>query len=291
MKVFPLIIATVLLPLLSCSAQDTAMDSPRDTAETSFRAATYNIRYNPAEDVASGNGWKVRREPLAQLISRHQFDLVATQEGDSGQLSDLLGLLPGFDYVGFPYGGNDMHFCATFYKKDLFSVLDKGVFWFSETPDVPSIGWDATDRRICTWTKFRVNGTDKEFFVFNVHFYWRLETAKRESGPLLAKKIKEITKGAPSIALGDFNSTDRTSQIQAVEEVLSDAFDMTKTPRQGVEGTNLGGGVFEGNGKNRIDYIFVSPQFGVEDYKVISDTYGDAKYLSDHLPVTSMLSF
>ncbi|AWW29662.1 endonuclease [Echinicola strongylocentroti] len=291
MNKFKLIIVVMLVTLTSCSAHTDELQMAHDTTTRSFRVASYNIRYNPPSDEESGNGWDVRKGPLSELILRHRFDLVATQEGDEGQLANLMELLPGFDYVGFPYGGNDMHLCATLYKKDLFSVIDKGVFWFSETPEVPSIGWDATDRRICTWTKFNVKGTEKEFYVFNVHFYWRLEIAKKESGPLLAKKIKEISNGTPVIVMGDFNSTENTSQIKAIKETVMDAFDVTQSPREGVIGTNLGGGVFQGNVKNRIDYIFVSSEFTVEDYKVISDTYGTGKYPSDHLPVTSMVSF
>ncbi|WP_215223916.1 endonuclease/exonuclease/phosphatase family protein [Echinicola shivajiensis] len=289
-----LIILIILWPtlFLSCGrGKNQELSSIPETV--SFRAASYNIRYNPKADVASGNGWEKRKEPLSHLIVQNQFDLVGTQEGDSTQIADLKGLLPGFDYVGYPYGGktHDLHNCATFYKKDLFTVLDKGVFWFSETPDDPSIGWDATDRRICTWTKFKVNGTEKVFFVFNSHFYWRLKKAKEKSGPLLVEKIKQIAKDNPVIALGDLNSTINTSQIKAIKGLLSDAFEITESPRQGVEGTNLGGGVFQGNAKNRIDYIFVSSAFTVEDYLVISDKYEGNKHPSDHLPVSSRLSF
>src|SRR5690606_12616499 len=106
-----------------------------------------------------------------------------------------------------------------------------------------------------------------EFFFFNVHFYWRLEVAKRESGPLLVQKIKEIAKEAPAICVGDFNSTVETPQINAVKALLHDAYDHTQTPRQGVENTNLGGGIFEGVPTNRIDYIFLTSQFEVEDYQ------------------------
>ena len=262
-------------------------------AQGGFRMATYNIRYAAAADEQSGNGWELRKMPLATLISGHGFDIVGTQEGNAQQLGDLTALLPGYQYVGHPYGGSDgqLHNCATFYKTDLFDVLDSGVFWFSETPDTPSIGWDADDRRICQWVQFREKSTSNTFFVFNVHFYWRNHTAKEQSGPLLVRKIKEIAGDQPAICNGDFNSPPETSQIQAVAALLSDSRAITQTPPKGAEGTNLGGGVFQGEPNARIDYIFVSPHFSVTDYEVLSDVYNGNHHPADHLPVTARVGW
>ena len=106
----------------------------------------------------------------------------------------------------------------------------------------------------------------------------------------MARKIKEIAGDAPVICTGDFNSTVETPQIVAIKKVLTDAYEISQTPRKGVDGTNLSGGVFQGEPVNRIDFIFLSRHFKVEDYKVVSDTYGDNRYPSDHLPVTSLLT-
>jgi endonuclease/exonuclease/phosphatase family metal-dependent hydrolase len=282
-----------LLFLLSTVYNSKGTDIPQTLSDGSdeFRVAAFNIRYNAEADEKSGNGWELRKGPVAQVIMDHQFDVVGTQEGDGKQLEDLKALLPGYEYLGHPYGGRgDLHNAATFYRSSLFDVMDSGVFWFSETPDEPSVGWDASDRRIAHWTKFKVKATGKVFFFFNVHFYWRLEEAKRESGPLLVRKIKEIAGEAPVICVGDFNSTDETSQIQAVKSFLGDAYEQTLMPRQGAENTNMGGGVFRGEPTNRIDYIFVSPQIQVKDYKVLSDRYDGDRYPSDHLPVTSLVA-
>jgi len=257
--------------------------------QESFRVASYNIRYQAEADEQSGNGWEVRKGPLAALIKRHNFDLIATQEGNSQQLEELKKLLPGYAYLGRPDGGPEgtLHNCATFYKIASFEVLDSGVFWLSETPEISSIGWDASDRRICYWTKFKDRTTSKMFFVFNVHFYWRKHIAREKSGPLVVRKIKEIAGQQPIILMGDFNSTVETVQIKAIKESLSDAFEVTTTPVTGVKGTAFAGGVFQGEPKARIDYIFVSPHFIVKDYKVISDVYNVDHYPSDHLPVSS----
>lgn len=258
-----------------------------------FRVASYNIRYEAPADEQTGNGWGLRKGPLASLILRHDFDIVGTQEGNARQLAELKELLPGYAYSAKPYGGPDGHLsnCAMFYKAALFEIADSGVFWFSETPEEPSIGWDATDRRICHWIRFTEIATSRTFFFFNVHFYWRYHTAREKSGPLLVNKIREIAGEDPVICTGDFNSASETTQISAVKELLSDAYWVTETPRSGKEGTSFSGGIFHGEPKGRIDYIFVSDDFVVKDYKVLSDTYGDKRYPSDHLPVTSLLKW
>ncbi len=284
--------AGVLISLLYMGCRQPETSAAGNEASSRFRVASYNIRYPAQADEDSGNGWNTRKQPLVNLMVSHGFDLIGTQEGYIFQLDDIKSMMPGFEYISYPYGGESVrHQCATFYKVDLYEAVESGVFWLSETPEVSSIGWDATDSRICVWTKFKVKETGKIFYFFNVHFYWRLEIAKAASGPLMARKIKEIAGDAPVICTGDFNSTIETPQMEAVKEILSDACDLTETPREGVENTNLGGGVFQGDAKNRIDFIFVSDHFQVEDYKVLSDRYGEGRYPSDHLPVTSLLMF
>ncbi len=262
-------------------------------AQAPFRVATYNVRYDAKADDESGNPWQVRKKEVAELIRKHQFDLIGTQEANAKQLAELQELLPDFGYLGKPYGGKagDLHNCATFYRKDLFSPVDSGVFWFSETPDKPSVGWDATDLRICFWTKFETKPGGRTFFVFNAHFYWKNEIARSESGGVLVRKIKEIAGEYPVIAMGDFNSEPDSPQIRTIRNHLSDAFEITESPRKGVENTNLGGGVFQGLPKNRIDFLFLSKGFKVKDYQVLSDVYNGDRYPSDHLPVTSLVDF
>lgn len=281
-----------LLVLVFSSFSVSSVSRESKAKKTRIKVSAYNIRYNANADVKGGNGWDIRKKPVAELIEKHGFEIVGTQEGDKQQMSDLRTLLPAFEQVSYPYGGKgDLHTAAILYKKDRFEVLDQGVFWLSETPDEPSMGWDATDRRICSWAKFKEKKSGKTFYFFNVHFYWRLEVAKRESGPLMVRKIKEIAGDAPAVCVGDFNSTSETSQILAMKASMQDAYDATETTRKGIEDTNLGGGNFLGPAKGRIDYIFVSKNVRVKDYEVYSDRYNGDRYPSDHLPLASTIEF
>lgn len=251
-----------------------------------MRVATFNIRYRAEADAQTGDDWDNRKASVAELILAQDFDIVGTQEGDQGQIDDLLALMPDYDCTAHPYGGKgDLHTCATFYKRDKYELLDSGVFWYSETPDQLSIGWDASDTRICSWGKFRDKASGKRFVLFNSHFYWRKVVARANSGAVLIDKVKKIAGDLPAICTGDFNSTDDTPQVKDIRSLLNDAYMVTATPPEGPVGTDLGGGNFLGPERKRIDYIFTSDNITVYDYTVITDKRSNDHYPSDHLPI------
>ena len=257
-----------------------------------FRLASYNIRYDAAADAENGDGWDERKGAVAEMILSHDIDIAGTQEGDRRQLDDLLALMPDYDCICHPYGGRngDLHNCATFYRRDRFELLDEGTFWYSETPDTESLGWDATDLRICNWGRFREKRSGKEFYLFNSHFFWRLEEAKRNSGKVLCDKVRQIAGDAAVICTGDFNSTDSTPQIKDITALLRDARRISASAPTGPEKTDLGGGNFQGAPKARIDYVFVSDGVGVGSYDVPEDVRQNGHYPSDHLPVVCRLA-
>ena len=281
---FKSIFVSFLLALVSCTSSNILL-SQQNNLVAEFKIASYNIRNANKSDPEKGNGWEVRKQPVADLIKRHELDIVGIQEPYGNQIDDLDKLLGDYDNVTAPYATKS--FLAIYYKKDLFDVLDTGMFWLSETPDEKSIGWDADEYRIVHWAKFKHKESEKEFYCFNSHFYWRLVTARKNSGPLTAKKIKEIAGDSPVVFVGDLNSQPETSQIEILKTLLNDAFEVTQTPRKGPENTNLGGGVFDGKPYSRIDYIFVSKDIKVLDYTAYEDKYGDDRYPSDHLPISS----
>ncbi|MDE7025432.1 MAG: endonuclease, partial [Paramuribaculum sp.] len=139
--------------------------------EAVINVASYNIRQYNTHDSIQGNGWEQRCPILAQLIRYHEFDVFGTQEGFKHQLEQLKAALPEYDYtgVGREDGIDKGEHSAIYYRTDLFTLVDHGDFWLSETPDHPSIGWDAVLPRICSWARLRHNPTGKEFLFFNLH--------------------------------------------------------------------------------------------------------------------------
>ena len=253
--------------------------------------ASYNVRYDAGADATQGDSWAERKEAVAEVILSHDFDIVGTQEANARQLPELQALLADYDCIAHPYGGNDGtgHNCATFYKRDKFDLLDQGTFWYSPTPEVKSIGWDATDYRLCHWGKLREKQSGKEFYFFNSHLYWRLHEARSKSGGVHTQMVKQIAGEVPVISVGDFNSTENTPQVQDILTLLKDARRECGEMAEGCENTNLGGGNFQGDAYDRIDFIFVSRDVEVESFRTIEDKRENGHYPSDHLPIVSRI--
>lgn len=254
--------------------------------------ATYNMRNdNNTDDAKSGNGWKQRYPVIASLIRFHRFDIFGTQECLYHQLKDLQTLLPNFDYIGVGRddGKQAGEYSAIFYNTGKFKVLDQGNFWLSQTPDKPSLGWDATCcNRICTWGYFQDKSNGKKFYVFNTHYDYQKDLARNESSKLILAKIKEIAKGQPVIFMGDLNGGNDSEWYKKIAQsgILEDTYKLAKDPY-----TN--NGTFNGFGKNlasdeMIDHIFVSKQFTVKRWGILSDSY-HGRYPSDHFPVMAVV--
>jgi endonuclease/exonuclease/phosphatase family metal-dependent hydrolase len=261
--------------------------TPISAQKKELRVASYNLRMNNSNDGI--NAWPNRKENVKALILYHDFDIIGTQEGFVGQLQDLCEM-PGYTYSG---GGRDDgkdkgEHSAIVYKTDRFNVLDAGDFWLSETPEKPGLGWDARCcNRICSWVKFKDKHTRKEFYFFNVHFDHEGVVARKESGKLMVRKIKEIAGNHPVICTGDFNSSPETEQIQLMQTLLNDSYRVTEMPPYGPTGT-FNGFRFDASFEVRIDYVFVSKHFDVFKYATLTDAK-DKRYPSDHIPVVADL--
>lgn len=252
-----------------------------------LHVATYNLRLDVASDGA--NAWPHRREAVKALVQRHGFDLFGTQEALPGQLADLDALT---EYARVGVGRDDGkqagEHSAIFYRRDRFALLAHGDFWFSQTPDVPSKGWDARCcNRLASWARLRDKASGKALTVVSVHFDHEGEVARRESAALLLRWLAGRDPGDALVALGDFNSSPETEQIRHMQAAMGDARARSETPPYGPEGTFNGFAMGQPLG-SRIDYIFVGPRIRVLDYAVLTDSDGQ-RYPSDHFPVTARL--
>ena len=95
--------------------------------------ATFNLRMDTEKDGV--NAWPNRKEMVKGLIRFHDFDIFGTQEGFKHML-DGIAELDGYAYIGAGRddGEDAGEHSAIFYKTSRFDLLDKGNFWFSETP-------------------------------------------------------------------------------------------------------------------------------------------------------------
>lgn len=253
-----------------------------------IKIITYNIRLNVASDGI--NAWPNRKDNVKALVKFHDADILCVQEALPEQFDALLEN-SNFDVVGVGRedGKRKGEFSAVYFDKDRFTKKDGGTFWLSETPNVPSKGWDAALNRVCSWVRLYDKSNKKEFLVFNTHYDHVGVTARIESAKLIKQKIQEIAPKLPVVFTGDLNVTPETEAIATIKSFLTDAKEITQEPAYGPEGT-FNAFDFNSDLKNRIDYIFVNKGFKVQKFAVLSDSK-NKRYPSDHLPVFARLWF
>jgi len=254
-----------------------------------IRVGTYNIRYDNPHD--SLDLWKNRYPYIAGLVKLYDLDIIGTQEGLRHQLDELNNKLEGFEYIGVGRDDGDQkgEYAAVFYRSGIFKLIESGNFWLSEITDRPNKGWDAALPRICTWGRFIVVSSGKEFYLFNTHFDHVGEQARYESARLIIEKIGEIAKGSPVILTGDFNFNEKHANYQVFKnsDILNDAYELA-------EFRYAPGGTFTAFNiaaipEGRIDHIFVTKSFVVSKYAILTNTY-NGRYPSDHFAVLSVVS-
>ena len=250
-----------------------------------LKVMTWNIRYNNPDD--GENAWPLRKDHVIDLILEHAPDIFGLQEALLGQVNDIASRLPGYDWVGVgrDNGINAGEYSPIFYDSRRFQLKEQGWFWLSETPGVPSKGWDAALPRICTYIKLEEYDSRRNFWVFNTHFDHVGDEARKEAAKLIFDKIKELNEDKlPVVLTGDFNLTPDTDPMKWLMRKMHDTRGMSEVTPYGPEGT-FNGFDFNSSPEKRIDYIFVNRKVGaVRKYSVLTDSY-DRKYPSDHLPV------
>lgn len=258
-----------------------------------LRVMTFNIRLNTSAD--SLNAWPHRTAHVVSQIRFHEVELLGVQEAKPDQMADLRRLLPGYKSLG---GGRDDgkdkgEYSAIFYDTARLTSIASGMFWLSQTPQVPgSLGWDAQITRIVTWSRFRDKKTRRIFYAFNTHFDHIGKVARRESASLLLKKIDSIAGKDPVVVTGDFNARPSDEPIQVI---LDQANPLKLTDTKGLSATGHYGptGTFNGFQSKEtdelpIDYIFIRGRWKVNSHATISQTW-QGRFASDHFAVFATL--
>lgn len=279
----------VLFFLLALSIACSKSEAKKDTNDNAdgkttlqVRFATYNIAYDTPKE--ADNLWINRAPIMVDLIQKADFDIWGIQEGLDNQLADLIAGLPQYQWFGA--GRTDGHageHCAIFYKPAKFEKLTSGDFWLSATPDNPSIGWDASLPRICTWGQFKDKATGAVFFVFNTHLDDKGALARKESLTLILGKIKQIAGNTPAFLSGDFNFDQFDANYATMKANMTDCYDIADTLRNETGGTYNGFNINHSSA-SRIDDVFLTPGISCKKYEIVNNIYS-GKYPSDHFPV------
>lgn len=270
-------------------------------SQEALRVATFNLRQSPPDKEATFDGencWSNRKNLASELIGFYEFDICATQEGWKNQLDYLAQSSGEYKWIGLARedGKEKGEHSAILYNTKKLELLDSGTFWFSETPDTPSKGWDAACTRVCTWGKFRQISNQKVFFVLNSHFDHVGKIARVKEAEMLLKFAEKTAKSAPVFLTGDLNSLPESDVIKIItkSQKFFDSIGRSESAPYGPINTFHGFSGKSGKGKTasgaadvgkeRIDYIFVSEGISVKKYAILTNS-DNLKFPSDHFPV------
>ena len=251
-----------------------------------IKVISYNIRLGVAKD--GTNSWEFRYPASAMMIVDQKPDIFGLQEAYDFQVKYLEEYCPGYKSVGVGRedGKHEGEHMSIFYNKKTTKLLKWGTFWLSETPDVPSIGWDAACRRTATWAFFRHKATGRKFLMVNTHLDHVGKQARIKGMALILDRIKELNpEGLPVVLTGDFNAVSTDEALAPVAIRMKNARDIAPDTDRGP--------TYNGWGKESavIDHIFYSGFSSCPRFEVVRKPYAERTFISDHHPVSATLVF
>lgn len=242
--------------------------------------------------------WEVRKHRLINAIKDIDYDIFAAQEVDTTMIRELPVLFAeaGLDYKIFifsPYredGGVGNKAQAIIYNPDRLEMLDDHHFWFSETPDVMSGGWDEMKfRRGACCCTFLDKKTGNKFFLMSSHMPLG-KVANLNAATLINERAKKYNESKlPAIFLGDLNTRPESESSKILRTYWSDVYMILPSDkRSGPHGTFNSHNVKKDMEKApRIDYIYLyGGSITPLNYCCFTRLY-DGLYPSDHCPVYS----
>ena len=162
-----------------------------------------------------------------------------------------------------------------------------GTFWLSDTPDTPSIGWDASTYRTATWAVFTHYKSGRKFFYVNTHIDHVGQVAAQKSMELIEAKIRSLNPdNLPTLLTADFNKMLDSPIFDGVKKFMVDARTTAPVTDNKASFNNFGGAT----NYPRIDHIF-SSGFTPLRFATVDQRYEKVPYISDHYPIAAVLEF
>lgn len=182
---------------------------------------SYNIRVGTAKD--GTNSWEYRYPVSAMMIMDQKPDIFGLQEALDFQFKYLEEYCP--DYKGIGVGREDGkhkgEHMAIFYNKKTVKLIKWGTFWLSETPEKPSMGWDAACFRSATWALMKDKDSGKKFYYVNTHLDHVGWEARKNGLQLIVDRIASINpENYPMILTGDFNMKIDRPEFDDLKKVM-----------------------------------------------------------------------
>lgn len=198
-------------------------------AQSYLKVMSYNVRLSVAND--SLNAWPLRRGASERMLQLERPALLGLQEACPDQVEYLDTVLPQYHRlgVGREDGKAEGEMMAIYFDTTIFDLEDWGSFWLSETPDVPSLGWDAACKRTCTWAVLLLRQSGKRLLFLDTHLDHMGVVAREQEVRQIADSIQSLVVrqglGEQPIVLltADFNTGAANRIFQPLKAILNEA--------------------------------------------------------------------
>ena len=246
---------------------------------------SFNVRYHN-NNVDLENGWAMRRRAIPAMLEDVQPDVFGTQEITDIQIAYLDRRCPDYKHEGIFREPDGKKECASlYYNSNSVDLLDWGGFHLSETPSVPSLGWDGAVKRTAVWARLRMKDSKKEFIFVTTHLDHKGQEARTKGLDLILDTLSVINKGKlPCVLVGDLNMTEGNPALVRLSGEMKNARE-TAVSSDDRYSFNGFGQSWTGN----IDYIWYKGFKKCTDFKVVTRKYLHINYISDHYPIRADL--
>ena len=253
-----------------------------------LKVMSYNIRMGSAND--GTNSWVYRCGGTIEMLEDQMPDVFGVQEALKDQLDFIKEFADNYKWVGVGRddGKKAGEYMAIFWNKKTMKLIDWGTFWLSETPNEPSMGWDAACMRTATWALMKDKRTGKRFYFVNTHLDHVGVEARKNGLKLIVDSIAEINpEGYPMVLTGDFNIKPTAAELKDLDSRMKSARKFASKTDSHATFNNWG----KAKADEIIDYIYYSGFSSCLEYQTVTKKYYDRKFISDHYPIAARLIY
>jgi len=277
----------ILLALVAMLVPTTVVSAKKDD-ESKVKIMSFNVRYGDAED--GTNSWIYRYPLTAMMIDEQKPDVIGMQEALNYQVEYYQDYVKPYKYVGKGRddGKKKGEYTAILYNSKTQSLSSWGTFWLSETPDTPSLGWDAACNRTATWALMKDKASGKRYYFVNTHLDHVGEQARKNGIALVLERMAQINKeGLPVVLCGDFNVTQDDEALADLNKSMSSCRKTAFKSDNGITYNAWG----KAKEQCQIDHIYYKGFSRCHDFSVLTKKYENRAYISDHFPVITIMVF
>lgn len=251
-----------------------------------LKVMSYNIRMGTAKD--GTNSWQFRAPATIEMLDDQKPDVFGVQEAFDFQLAFIKEFCKDYKCVGVGRedGKKEGEHMSVFWNKKTVKLVKWGTFWLSETPEVPSMGWDAKCFRTATWALMKDKKTGKKFYFVNTHLDHRGKEAQKNGLKLIVDRIDSInSEGYPMVLTGDFNIRPDNPALKELDARMQSARKVATV----TDTHNTFNGWSVKPTSSIIDYIYINGFASCLQYRTVTDKYADKPFVSDHYPIFARL--